>query len=156
MTLLGDAAHLMSQFGGFGVNLALLDAVELARALAGSSTVDSPIFRCEKIMMVRSDPLAGGQRGSCRLVRARRVRPVRHPRLCGGGALLQGVRGRISPRPRGIRAAPDRPAPRAAVLARHHGCRWDRWPSWSRMVRISAGPPWAPKACGVIVENWAA
>lgn len=34
--------------------------------------------------------------------------------------------------------------------------RWARWPSRSRMVRISTGPPWAVIACGDMVENWAA
>jgi 2-polyprenyl-6-methoxyphenol hydroxylase-like FAD-dependent oxidoreductase len=58
VTLLGDAAHLMAPFGGHGVNLAMLDATELARAIAEEPTVDAAITRYETVMLPRSGPLA--------------------------------------------------------------------------------------------------
>ncbi|MFI6850103.1 MULTISPECIES: NAD(P)/FAD-dependent oxidoreductase [unclassified Kitasatospora] len=57
VTLLGDAAHLMPPLG-VGVNLAMLDAGELAIALADSATVDDAIRTYEKTMLPRSTETA--------------------------------------------------------------------------------------------------
>ncbi|GAB2813182.1 FAD-dependent oxidoreductase [Streptomyces daliensis] len=58
VTLLGDAAHLMPPLG-VGVNLAMLDACELALALAHHGTVDDALRAYEQTMLPRS---AGMQR----------------------------------------------------------------------------------------------
>lgn len=53
LTLLGDAAHLMPPLG-VGVNLAMLDAGELALALARSATIGDAVHSYEKTMLPRS------------------------------------------------------------------------------------------------------
>lgn len=58
LTLIGDAAHLMSPFGGEGVNAAMLDAAELARHLIENSSCSEAVKAYETQMFDRIEPIA--------------------------------------------------------------------------------------------------
>ncbi|MEV0847862.1 NAD(P)/FAD-dependent oxidoreductase [Streptomyces sp. NPDC049954] len=60
VTLLGDAAHLMSPFSGMGANLAMRDGADLAQALADHPEPDEAVTAYEKILLPRSAEAAEG------------------------------------------------------------------------------------------------
>lgn len=60
VTLLGDAAHLMSPFSGMGANLAMRDGADLAQALTEHAAVDDAVTTYEKILIPRSVEAAEG------------------------------------------------------------------------------------------------
>ncbi|MEV7803163.1 FAD-dependent monooxygenase [Microbispora sp. NPDC088329] len=60
VTLLGDAAHLMSPFSGMGANLAMRDGADLARALIDHAELDDAVIAYEKILLPRSVEAAEG------------------------------------------------------------------------------------------------
>lgn len=61
LTMLGDAAHLMPPYAGEGVNMAMLDALELSKCLTSSKFLDvqTAIAEYEKQMLVRFAEIGG-------------------------------------------------------------------------------------------------
>jgi 2-polyprenyl-6-methoxyphenol hydroxylase-like FAD-dependent oxidoreductase len=70
LTMLGDAAHLMPPYAGEGVNMAMLDALELAQCLTNKGYPDtlSAIAAYEQHMRVRASETAGITMESTRIL----------------------------------------------------------------------------------------
>ncbi len=77
-TLLGDAAHLMPPLGA-DVNLAMLDASELALAIVGHATTGEAVRSYEATMLPRANAIAARLKHGLDHMLAVPDRPVRQP-----------------------------------------------------------------------------